>query len=106
MFSLNPFIADPIFCAVSAYSCQLLDGPVTDFDLCDYEDDYTSSHFDTKSGGFVFRSTNMAEIPPGLYTFSVTGELTGITQASVLFYLTLVDPCLTTELKWRPEETA
>ena len=68
VFTLNPFIADPVYCAVSL-SCQFIDGPVTDFNLCDYEDDFTSSHFDTTSGGFVFRSTNMAEIPPGMYTF-------------------------------------
>lgn len=58
VFTLDPFIADPVFCSVTL-SCILIDGPVIDFDLCDYEDSYTSSHFDTTTGRFVFRSSDM-----------------------------------------------
>ena len=54
----------------------------------------TKGTFEPATGGFVFESADraMTIAPPGDYVFEITA-IVGVTESTVQFTLTLVNPC-------------
>lgn len=63
-----PFLVDPADCIVK-YSCDVLSGARTD--LCDLDEDFTKSSFDTQTGVYSFASSDKTGVPPGEYIFAI-----------------------------------
>ena len=93
-FQMNPFIANPGICT-PVYSCNMVLGPR--LDLCAKADGTTQGVFSVITGNYEFYSSDMANYPPGDYTFEVTATLGSISN-KITFVMTLVDPCPTTTL--------
>jgi len=95
IFTLVPYSVDPdaSVCPIT-YSCAVA-GPRTD--ICSKADGDTVATFNTATGGYTFTSYDMANYPPGAYTFTITGTV-GAKSATSTFVMTLVDPCPTTTL--------
>ena len=93
--TLDQFIVDPdaTVCPI-AYSCEVA-GPRTD--MCSITDGDTVATFDPITGDYTFTSYDMANYPPGSYTFTITGQV-GAKFVTATFVMTLVDPCPTTAL--------
>ena len=93
-FTLNAFIVEPAVCPF-IYSCQVIAGGRTD--LCEVSDGATEGIFEANSGNFEFYSVDMANYPPGDYTFEIRGVV-GSKSATATFVMTLVVPRTTTHL--------
>ena len=52
----------------------------------------TKGIFDTTTGDYVFSSIQVSTYPPGVYTFTITGTLNNLSDATTLT-VTFVDPC-------------
>ena len=87
---LDQYIVDPdaSVCPIT-YSCEVT-GPRTD--ICSITDGDTVATFDSITGDYTFTSYDMANYPPGAYTFTITGTV-GAKSVTATFVMTLVDPC-------------
>lgn len=82
----------PSVCSTElVFSCANTNGPTGFNDLC------AAGNFDTSSGNFSFETIDKATYPPGIYTFVITGTV-GSGSDSVTISVTIIDPCLTTQL--------
>ena len=66
-------------------------------DLCDLIDGNSMSSFDTTTGHYEFKTTDIANYPPGDYVFRITGT-SGLNSNFVDITMTLLDPCATDPL--------
>ena len=90
VFTMNPFAVVPSVCAVT-YSCAILAGaPRTD--ICSITSGATVGTFEPASGNFQFESTDMANFPPGVYQFEITGTV-GTKSDKITVTVEFVDPC-------------
>ena len=92
VFTLVPFTSQPSKCSIF-YSCALVDGPITNVDLCNtYNPGVTAGTFDALTGSYTFQTIDIVSHPPGIYTFEVTGKV-GNKSASITFTVEMIDPC-------------
>ena len=66
-------------------------------DLCQISNGSTVGAFESSTGHYDFKSTDIENFKPGSYTFEITGTI-GDLSDSATFTMTLVDPCPTTIL--------
>ena len=52
----------------------------------------TEGVFNALTGEYAFTETDKRVYPPGTYTFTVTGQLNGV-SSSITFDLNMIDPC-------------
>lgn len=64
----------------------------------------TFSSFNTDSGEFAFRSTDIENIPDGVYLFKITTEI-GEESVETFYEITLEDPCPDADLTANTDET-
>ena len=75
----------------------MIDGPAGVPDLCALTNGDSHGVFDPITGNYEFYSIDMATYLPGQYTFEIIGKV-GDKSDTATFVMTLVDPCLTTQL--------
>ena len=85
------FSVDPPACEI-VYSCSMISGPR--MDLCDLQDEHTTSSFDVLSSKFSFESTSVTDLPAGSYVFEISATV-GLKSAALQFKMILQDPCPT-----------
>ena len=95
IFTLSQYNVDPIasVCPIT-YSCAVT-GSRTD--ICSITDGETKATFGTTTGDYTFTSYDMVNYLPGDYEFTITGTV-GAKSVTSTWTMTLVDPCLTTQL--------
>ena len=90
-FLMNPFETDPPSCPVT-YSCEMMLG--ASFDLCQVIDEDTVGSFDTATGNYQLKSTDIENFAEGHYELEITGALGPLTD-SITIEIELVNPCPT-----------
>ena len=96
MFELNAFNVDPPPCGI-VYSCQLKSTSPTKINICEINEALTVATFDSESGNYEFRSTDMAGYPAGSYELLILGMVRSKADSFTL-KIELVDPCPRAEI--------